>query len=46
MVYFPASRELRNLLSKADSCMRLKIPAAVFMRKTKCLENTNKETVL
>lgn len=41
---FPASRELRNLLSKPDYCMRLKIPIVVFIRKTKCLENTNKET--
>lgn len=41
---FPASRELRNLLSKPDYCMRLKIPVVVFIRKTTCLENTNKET--
>lgn len=41
---FPASGELRNLLSKPDDCMRLKIPVVVFIRKTKCLENTNKET--
>lgn len=41
---FPASGELRNLLSKTDYCMRLKIPVVVFIRKTKCLENTNKET--
>lgn len=40
---FPASRELRNSLSKADFCMRLKIPVVVFIRKTKCLENTNEE---
>lgn len=30
-------------LSQADSCKRLKILAVVFVRKTKCLENTNKE---
>lgn len=43
LLLFPASRELRNLLSEANSHTRLKISAVVFIRATKCLERPNRE---
>lgn len=42
-MFFPSKQGAKEFILKG---MRLKVSVVVFIRKTKCLENTNKETVL